>query len=240
MELPRWAFAGLAAVFLAVALLFASGIVADLYARIAIEHRFRAESSSVRASAAKHAAELQPWRAVLHSDLAWAFAARGDFELARQNFRTSLQRAPANAYLWLEYAQALARARRFDEEYTLALRQATLLSPNAKPVRLVAARMGALHWGQGGELERALWSQNIGYTLRVSPYDLLWGVLRTRREGSFCGHLGAELGLSRWCFSIQAARQLCDSIAPGARGASVDQCRKLGLAISVDEPAAKH
>jgi hypothetical protein len=235
MWLPRWSFAVLAVVFLILAVAFGGGIAADFYARISAEHRAGGLSTMEGVSAANEAVRLQPWRSAFRSDLGWLLGVRGDLGRMRAQYRTALRWSPANAYLWLDYAQALARANRFDSEYTLALRRATHLSPNARPVQMATARMGAMHWGQGGEQDRKVWSQSMTYALRTAPYELLWSVLRARGEDAFCGHLGAEFALERWCFAVRSARQLCDGLAPDAKGIAADQCKRLGLAIPTDE-----
>jgi hypothetical protein len=90
--------------------------------------------------------------------------------------------------------------------------------------------MGALNWGHGGIEERTMWAENLAYVLRQNPGELFWHVLRARREEAFCGHVGAEFALSRWCAGIQAARQLCDRVPPDAKGGAAEQCARLALA----------
>jgi hypothetical protein len=61
MEFPRWGYVALFALCLLAGLLFATGLLADLYGQIAAESRFRADASARRLSAAREAAQLQPW-----------------------------------------------------------------------------------------------------------------------------------------------------------------------------------
>jgi hypothetical protein len=220
----------------ALAAAFALAVLSDAYGRISAEQRAAGGSNLAAVSAARHASRLQPWRVGFRIDLAWTLGVRGDVAAMRAEYRRALSWAPASAYAWLEYAQSLARAHRLDPEYTLALSRASFLS-HARPVQLQIARMGANHWSEGGEQDRGLWARNMAVALRSSPNEFLWQVLRARREGPVCGYVGAELGLSRWCAAVSSARQICDGLAPGAKGAAVDQCHRLGLSVTTDETA---
>jgi hypothetical protein len=225
----RAAIAALGVVSVVLAFNFAGGLAADLYGTIAEEQRGLGGFTLTGVSAATRAVDLQGYRPGFHTDLAWMFGQRGEPGRMRKQYRMALRWSPANAYLWLEYAQALARNYQFDPEYTLALRKMTALGPNARPVRIAAARMGSRHWNQGGEADRLMWAQNMSYALTAAPYELLWTVLRERREAAFCGFVGSELGLSRWCFGVSAGRRLCDTLQPGAKGYAADQCERLGF-----------
>ena len=233
--LRSWSLAGLAVLCGGFFLLFASNLLGDAYARLSAEQRNQGLSNLAAISAARHAVRLQPWRSSFRSDLAWTFGVRGDVRSMRAAYHDALRWAPASAYLWLEYAQALARSRRFDAEYTLALTQAVRLAPNARPVQLSGARMGSVHWNHGGDEDRRIWAANLTYALRSSPQELLAWVLRRRKENSFCGFVGAELGLDRWCIAISAARRICDTLKPGAKGVAADQCARHGLWVAADD-----
>ncbi len=235
MAKTRWLSAGLFAISLLFTLLFAAALAGDLYGRLSAEQRARGQSNVAVISTAGHAVNLQPWRVGFRTDLAWTLGVRGDVHSMRAQYRHVLRSNPGSGYLWLEYAQALARAHRIDSEYTLALERASVLSHNAGPVQMMGARMGVNHWGQGGEADRAIWARNMTYALRTSPGEFLWHVLRARREAAFCGYVGVELGWGRWCTAVVVARGLCDSLRPGAKGAAADQCASLGLIPPKDD-----
>jgi hypothetical protein len=225
----RAAVAGLGLVSLALAGVFASGIAAELYGRIAAEHRSKGIFTLAGVSAARQAANLQPWRPASRAEVGWMMGLRGDLRPLHKQYRRALRLAPASAYLWLEYAEALARSYQLDNDYTVAVERATTLAPSARPVQVAAARMGSRHWNQGDEKVRAVWARNMSHVLATTPYDLLWPVVRDRREDVLCGFVGAELGLARWCFAVSAARTLCDTVETDAPGVAAEQCRRLGL-----------
>jgi len=208
--------------------IFAATFLAEAYGRLGTEQRSQGESTLVALSAGHHAVRLQPWRLNFRSDLAWAYGLRGDTQMMRNQYRSALRWNPANAYLWIEYAQALARARHIDQEYTLALKRGVTLS-HAQPMALLAARMGANHWSEGGLNDRTLWASSMTAALRSAPLDFLWHVVRARREGPLCGYVGKELGLTHWCTAVMGAREVCDGLDPAAQGPAADQCRHLGL-----------
>ncbi|HZP12825.1 MAG TPA: hypothetical protein VFB36_10430 [Nevskiaceae bacterium] len=228
-RLRRAAIAAFGLISIALAITFAAGLASDLYGTMAAEHRGRGLFTLAGVSAARQAVVLQPWRAGYRADLGWMMGLRGEMLRMRGQYRRALRLAPASAYLWLEYSLALARSYQFDDDYTIALRQATVLAPSARPIRAAAARMGARHWNQGGEADRKLWAQDMSDVLATAPYDLLWTVLRDGREANFCGFVGSELGLSRWCFAVNAARSICDALPSDTKGPAVEQCERLGL-----------
>ncbi len=228
-RLRRAGVAAFGVISIALAITFTTGLAADLYGTMAAEHRGGGVFTLAGVSAAKQAVALQPWRPGYRADFGWMMGLRGDMARMHGQYRKALRWAPASAYLWLEYSLALARSYQFDDDYTVALRQATLLAPSAHPIRIAAARMGARHWNQGDETDRLLWAQDMSAVLATQPYDLLWTVLRDGRESSFCGFVGSELGLSRWCFATISARSICDALPPDAKGAAADRCERLGL-----------
>lgn len=228
-RLRRASVAAFGLISIALAITFAAGLAADLYGTMAAEHRGRGVFTLAGVSAARQAVGLQPWRPAYRADLGWMMGLRGDPLRMHGQYRKALRWAPASAYLWLEYALALARSYQFDDDYTVALREATLLAPSAWPIRAATARMGARHWNQGGAADRLLWAQDMSAVLSTQPYDLLWTVLRDRREANFCGFVGSELGLSRWCFAVSAARSICDALPQDSKGSAADQCERLGL-----------
>jgi hypothetical protein len=217
------------------AVVYAAGVAADLYGTMAAEHRSRGVFTLAGVSAAKQAVSLQPWRPAFRADVGWMMGLRGDRIKLHGQYRKALRWAPASAYLWLEYAEALARSYQIDNDYTIALTRATLLAPSARPLRSAVARMGSRHWNQGGDADRLVWARNMSYVLATAPSDLLWTVVQDRHESAFCGFVGSELGLSRWCFAITSARAICDALPPDATGPAVDQCQRLGLEVPAAE-----
>ena len=116
------------------AAIFGATFLAEAYGRLGSEQRSGGHSTLVSISAGHLAVRLQPWRMSFRSDLAWTYGLRDDPAAMRTQYRSALRWNPANAYLWIEYAQALARAHRIDPEYTLALTRAVALS-HARPVQ---------------------------------------------------------------------------------------------------------
>jgi hypothetical protein len=181
------------------------------------------------AKAYAYAVSLQRWQPTYRGDLASTLSALGDVRRMREQYRRALRWNPANAYLWLNYAQGLARANHLDPEFELALVRAARLAPQLRPLQWHSAWLGVGYWNQGGEQARQTWALNFSDALRLAPEDFLKQILLARREHLFCGYAGAELGLGRWCGLMIFLRGLCDGMPADSRIPAAGNCQRLGL-----------
>ena len=227
--LSRWsAGVALVTVGFAAAGVFAIWFLADLYARYGSEVRAARADDPVAEQAAALAVQLAPWNSSYHADYAWSLSAKGDSAGMRKQYRMALRLDPANPYRWVEYEQLLSRWRRFDHEFTQAAHRAAQLAPNSRPVEFHNAWIGVNYWTFGDEAARASWAGSMIHILGREPQKLLHRIVAARRESTFCGFVGAELGLGRWCQAIAWARPICEQAAP-EQARTTPWCQDLGL-----------
>lgn len=203
-------------------------LIASLYGRVAAERRTLSPRSDLALQAATVAARLNPWVPRYRVDLAWNWGLRGDRARMEREILSALRLAPGHPYLWMEYAQLRAQARRLDERYDHSVQRAQALAPNSLPVRLAMAQLGARYWAFGSEAQRAEWARSQAYVLRRNPAVLLGVVLQDRREGEFCSYSGVALGLDDWCLAMRWMRAVCDGEESGTARVR-DACHKAGI-----------
>lgn len=207
---------------------FAVILLADLYARYGAELRAADAQNPVAEQASALAMRLAPENSDYRADYAWSLAARGDLAATRSQYRLALRLDPGNPYRWLEYEQLLSRTHRFDDEFEQAASRVMQLAPSSRPIQLHNAWIGINYWSFGDEATRQAWSRSIVNALRQDPKVFLKRVVLARREQAFCGFLGTELGLDRWCQAVGWARPVCESLTAHQQKAA-PWCRELGV-----------
>jgi len=223
---PRWLLLVFALGCAAVAVEFACELLAKYYA----EQARYLEADPIHSEQALERAErLQPGNADYHRNHGWLAARRGDTHTMRQEYREALLRRPASAYDWFEYAQVLAFQGIQDSEFDLALARSVALAPNTLSLRKGIASLGLNFWNQGGDEARRIWALAISQLLRIDGEKLLRHVVADRDERRFCGYLGRELGLSRWCAWVAFVRPQCDQIPADSQAPAAIGCRAAGM-----------
>jgi tetratricopeptide (TPR) repeat protein len=180
------------------ALLNLSSLAAAGYAAAANRQLDRPDSPKALA-AARIATQLAPWSAKHHALHGWLLAEnrRADESLAA--YGDALRLAPADALLWAEYAQVLARLGRFDGALTEALARAATLSPNSPIIQRTLAEIGLSYYQRGDEAQRALWLDSMRATLGRERRLFLGHVLTRGQRQVFCDELAPKLGEEAWC-----------------------------------------
>lgn len=213
---------------LAASAAFAITLLADLYARYGAELRAVDAQSPVAEQASALAVQLAPRNSGYRADYAWSLAARGNSAATRNQYRLALRLDPANPYRWIEYEQLLSRLHQFDDELAQAASRVVQLAPNSRPIQLHNAWMGVNYWAFGDDDTRRAWSRSIVNALRQDTKFFLQRTISARRDEAFCGFVGPELGLDRWCQAVAWARPICESLAQDEKK-SAPWCRDLGL-----------
>jgi len=192
--MPKPALAGAALLLLLNLLALTASVYGD-YA----EHRLDRlpDESAERAGAL--AVALTPWSAPRQALHGWILAESGDFAAADAAYRQALQRAPADALLWAEYALALARNRMFDERLDLATARALALAPTSPAVRQGVSRMALTYWRFGSDPLRELWRQSLRWELDHNRTEFLQAMDREGYRRAFCLQQAEVFNEQAWC-----------------------------------------
>jgi hypothetical protein len=164
-------------------------------------------------AAAGLAASLAPWDVKAQADFAWKLAVAGDLGAAREHMLQALRAAPADAFLWQDFAQLLASHWRFGEEMTLALRQASALAPNSPALLSHNAQFGILHWSQGSAAQRQIWLAGMQHVLNARRAEFLNALIVQDGATPICLMAASELGLEEWCRRYGEALEACETTA---------------------------
>lgn len=187
-----------AAAVVLILVLGALDLSATAYGRYAEARLDRLPDPGVQAAAAL-ATAFSPWSAQPAALHGWILAQGGSRDEAIAAYLRALRWAPADALLWAEYAQALARMEVFDERMTWATRRALELAPSSPAVRDTVATMGLAYWRRGEEALHDLWRQSIRWQLDHSRGSFLSAVEGREQRGAFCLRYAAALGEAAWC-----------------------------------------
>ena len=188
-------------VLLLVAALNLLNLLASGYERRA-EQRLDVLPDAAAESDSTAAAALSYWNARRHALRGWISAEEGDIEAAVASYAKALRRAPADAVLWAEYAQALARNRVFDGRLTWATLRALTLAPASPAVRQGVSRMGFSYWRQGEADLQELWRQSFRWELDHNRASFLRTVEDDGLRATFCARHAEVLGEAAWCGKV--------------------------------------
>lgn len=149
--------------------------------------------------AARRASTLTPWDASARKDLAWKLASRQSHE-ARAQMQTALMWAPADAYLWNDYARLLVRQRRFGSETERVSTHALSLAPHSAALHAGNAWMAIHYWTWASADLQTLWLHSLRREWRRDRDRLTREILASRRTQVFCLGPGARLPATQaWC-----------------------------------------
>lgn len=180
-----------------------------LFAESALEKsREQAErnpASVTALNAATLAVEIAPWRPELRAELSWRLQATGRPKEARRQFALALSAAPADAYLWAEYAQLLARQGKFGREMEQVTQRSNHLGPTSGTIQQSHAETGLYYWSRGSSALQQEWLGSMKFMLRNDRDLFLQKVRGAGRAALFCLGPGAHLPLAGWCASIGPA-----------------------------------
>lgn len=201
--------------------------LADLYAGYGEVRQRGATPGPVTLRASELARELAPWRAMLHARYAESLAAHAGLAAAEPVLAQALAQAPGDAFVWRYKARTLARHGEFGVPLLRVLERTQALAPNARGLQLAGAIDGLYYWRHGGPELQQFWLARMRQTLRRHERPFLRAVIRSEREQIFCGYVGGQLKLQRWCNQISGLRTHCNS-GKATKG-QLDWCRRSGL-----------
>lgn len=190
-----------------VLLMLGAGLVL-VSTRNLLAHNYAAQATSLSRwtpdhpaaiAATRQASRWAPWNPGPHKALAWKLASRQRAE-ARRQMQTALLWAPADAYVWNDYARLLIRQRRFNKDTESAAALALKLAPNSDAVHASHAWMAIHYWAWASADLQKLWLPSLRREWRQNRDRVIREVLNGRRVRLFCLGAGAQLAAAQsWC-----------------------------------------
>ncbi|MGH8461596.1 MAG: hypothetical protein ACRESS_08330 [Stenotrophobium sp.] len=216
------AVAGAAAVFLN-----ARWFMSDAYTRYSEGQWQWADARASARQAAGFAYRLTPDNARALKSAAIADLYSNQPDQALLEYRQALQLAPADAYLWRDYAFALVSTGHFDDRVQQAVRHAQALAAQSDTLQLSLALIGTGVYRQSDPALRALWLASIRHSFAAHWQPLLEAASRAGQEELLCREVIAKPDSNPWCIQVRAKEKACRSHAAAGcdsqAGAGVSQ-----------------
>ncbi|TXI81879.1 MAG: hypothetical protein E6Q40_13115 [Cupriavidus sp.] len=192
---------------------------AHMYLKFADE---RGQSYLTR-GAARHAASialrLQPSSARALQSLAGSDLFEDQIPLALDEFRAALQLAPADAYLWRDYALALIYAGQFGPRLNLAVAQAQGWALQSRLVHFSLAVAGLRVYDRSDEELRKLWMHSIRIAYPDYVNVILGVAYVADQDLLLCnGDVIPKPETNVWCAAARWRHGLCSDAGSGESG----------------------
>ncbi|MES2489422.1 MAG: hypothetical protein V4607_06475, partial [Pseudomonadota bacterium] len=184
----------------------------ESYLRFSEQRGQSSETRSVAQQAAGIAYKLQPFSARAVQAQASNDLFLNKPQLALDEYAKALTLAPADAYLWRDYALALVNAGIFDQRLERAVSQAQTWARKSKPIHLSLAVVGLRVFRQSNSSLQALWLDSIRFGYWTKPAVVLWYAYVEEQELLLCNNniiLQAET--NAWCAAARWRHGLCSS-----------------------------
>jgi hypothetical protein len=138
---------------------------------------------------------------------------------ALDEYQAALLLAPADAYLWRDYALALIYAGISDERLNNAVIQAQTWALKSKPIHLSLAVAGLKVYGRSDEALRKLWMHSIRLAYAYAPDAVLLTAYVSEQELLLCdGGVIQKPETNVWCASARWRHGLCSAAGTGESG----------------------
>ena len=174
-------------------------LAAQAYLRFAQEQWPWPEARPVARQAAEIAIRLQPFSAKARQQQAINSLLLGEDERALSEYEAALLRAPADAFLWRDYALALLHAGHRDSRLALAVSQAQSWGSRSSTIQLSLAIAGLKSFPLSDPPLRALWMKSIRYAYWDQPGAVLQAAYLSEQELVLCDSVILEPGTNPWC-----------------------------------------
>lgn len=173
------------------------GLVAGIYSNIASQPT---TALTTELAANKLAVNLAPWKPAFRARLARSLILSGtDNDAIKSEFISALKWAPADPYLWQDFAQIMAAQNSFDADFEMAVLRVNVLGPASRTIQASAADLGVRHWFRGSAATQKEWLRSISFQLRHEPKPFLKSVFVSNQMYWFCSSAALELPVSKWC-----------------------------------------
>jgi hypothetical protein len=192
---------------------------AHMYLKFADDRGQSYQTRAAARQAAGIAHSLQPFSARAMQSQASSDLLGGKVPLALDEYRAALQLAPADAYLWRDYALALIYAGQFDSRLTLAVTQAQTWAIQSRTLHLSLAVAGLRVYERSDAPLRQLWMRSIR-TAYPDYVDVLLGVAYVADQDLLLcnGDVIPDPGSNVWCAAARWRHGLCSDIGVGGTG----------------------
>lgn len=192
---------------------------AQLYLKFADDRGQSYQTRAAARQAAGIAHRLQPLSARAIQAQAGSDLFEDKVPLALDEFRSALRLAPADAYLWRDYALALIYADQFDSRLNLAVSQAQTWAVQSRLIHFSLAVAGLRVYDRSDTELRALWMHSI----RVAYPDYVNVILGVAyvadQDLLLCqGDVIPNPETNVWCAAARWRHGLCSDTGTGESG----------------------
>ncbi|PTU32932.1 hypothetical protein CJD38_02130 [Stenotrophobium rhamnosiphilum] len=195
-------------------------ILAESYLRFSEQRGQSSETRSVAQQAAGIALKLQPYSARAVQSQASNDLFLNKPQKALDEYVKALTLAPADAYLWRDYALALVNAGIFDQRLDRAVLQAQTWARKSKPIHMSLAVVGLRVFSQSSPSLRAQWLNSIRFAYWTKPAVVLWYAYVEEQELLLCDNtIILQADTNAWCAAARWRHGLCSNF-----GAEADSC----------------
>lgn len=187
-------------------------LAAEGYLRFSEQRGQNVETRAAARQASDLALKLRPQSARALGAMASNDLYLGKADLALEEYSKALVFAPADAYLWRDYALALMQAGIFDARLERAVIQAQTWARKSKLIHLSLAVPGLKLYQQSSPKLRELWLKSIRFSYFYEPDTILLTAYVAEEELLLCrGDIIAQPGTNPWCAAARWRHGLCSS-----------------------------
>lgn len=197
----------------------ASWLLSQAYLRFADDRAQSFQTLPVALQASRIAQKMQPSSAHALQASAGYELFLGQPDQALNHYAAALKLAPADAYLWRDYAMALVYAGKFDGRLDHAVDMAQTWGLQSSPIHLSLALTGLKVFQQSGRPLRALWMKSIKRAYWERPDAVLLTAYNAEQELLLCdGSVILKPETNVWCAAARWRHGLCSTAGTGVDG----------------------
>ncbi|MGH8507087.1 MAG: hypothetical protein ACRETM_14180 [Stenotrophobium sp.] len=138
----------------------------------------------------------------------------GQTDTALAEYRQALQLAPADAFLWRDYALAQLESGHNDLALKQAVIHAQTLAPKSAPLQLSLALAGLKVYAQSAPDLQVRWLDSIRFTYLYQPRGLLFAAYVAGQDLMLCQRVVLQPEHNPWCIQARWRHGLCQSQGP--------------------------
>jgi tetratricopeptide (TPR) repeat protein len=206
---------GLVAVSAMAALANGRWLFGRAYAQFAEDQRQWIDTRDAANQAVAIALKLQPFSAHALQLKASSDLLSGQTDQAIGEYEEALIKAPADAYLWRDYALALVYSGHFDKRLDRAVAQAQAWGNRSGTIQLSLAMAGFKVFHQSDASLRELWMHSIRYSYWDQPGAVLRVAYLAEEELLLCDKVIPKSASNPWCATARWRHGLCPSSPRG-------------------------
>ncbi|TXH03212.1 MAG: hypothetical protein E6R07_12980 [Nevskiaceae bacterium] len=186
-------------------------LIAHAYTRFAEDQARWPETRAAAAKAADYAIAFQPYSAQAYRQRGLNRLLLRQHDEALADYQAAISRAPADAFLWRDYALALLYADRFDERLKHAVSQAQTWGRRSAPIHFSLAVAGLKVFADSDPELQQLWLKSIRLAYQVQPGALMQAAYTADQEILLCQQVIPDAGRNVWCAIARWRHGLCTS-----------------------------